>query len=139
MKNIWFNVLSRYGEIAYVSCILIHHALCWYVWFLLSTHALHNAEISNVSCILMQYAMLKCLISHVFSCITQWWNIWCFMYSHAYLVTSYVSCIPMHYAMLNNLMSQIFSSCFDIWFLMYYVMLKYLTSHALRNAEMSDF
>ena len=80
------------------------------------SHALHIAKISNVSCVLIHYTMLKCLISHVFSCINQCWNIWCFMYSHA-----------LRNAELSNIS----------YILMFYAMLKYLIYHVLRYAEIS--
>jgi hypothetical protein len=134
------------AEISNVSCILIHYAMlkylmshvfwcntqCWNVWFLMSSHALRNDEISDVSCILMQNTMLKYLISHVFPCITQCWhNIWETRY---FSITYYrwkqifqYNVIMRKRVFLQNVMHD------------NQTINKYLTSHALRNAEMSDF
>jgi hypothetical protein len=62
-------------------------------------------EMSDFSCLLMHYAMMKYLIFHVFSCITQCWNILFLMYSHALrnAEQSNVSNILLLYAMLRYL------------------------------------
>lgn len=96
--------------------------------------------------------MLIWMVSHVFSCITRYWNIYFVMYSNALrnAEISYFSCItqcwniwfPIHYTMLKCLISHALHnaeisdvSCIP----MHYAMLKYLISHALHNAEMSEF
>ena len=101
--------------------------------------AIRNAEMSDFSCLLMHYAMMKYLIFHVFSCITQCWNILFLMYSHALrnAEQSNVSNILLLYAMLRYLISHELryaeisdvsctTQCWNVGFLIFYVMFKFI-------------
>ena len=81
------------------------------------SHVIRNAEMSDFSCLLMHYAIMKYLMFHVLSCITQYWNILCLMYSHA----------------LRNAEQSNVSNI-----ILLYAMLRYMISHVLRYAEISD-
>ena len=100
--------------------------------------AIRNAEMSDFSCLLMHYAMMKYLMFHVFSCKTQCWNILFLMYSHALrnAEQSNVSNILLLYAMLRYLIFHVLryteisdvsciTQCWNVGFLIFYVMLKY--------------
>ena len=107
-KYLVYNVLLlRYVAIAYVSYIFIHYIICWYFWFFMPSHALHNVEISDISCILMHCALLKYLISHIlsyaeisdFSYIKLCWNIWFLMY---YVMLKYLISHVLHNAEMSD-------------------------------------
>jgi len=135
-----------------VTITLWRNSLCL-VYF----HRLRNADMSDFSCLLMHYAMLKYQMSLVFSCSTQCWNIWFHVLRYAEI--SNVSCITQYWnvwflifygtlkflvwlawiTFCNNIPFLIITLFWNNCFLLYYVILKYLISHVLRYAEVSGF
>jgi len=104
------------------------------------SHAIRNAEMSDFSCLLMHYAIMKYLMFHVLSCITQYWNILCLMYSHALrnaeqsnvsdilLMLWYLISHVLRYAEISDV--SCITQCWNVGFLIFYVMFKFIVKLA---------
>jgi hypothetical protein len=101
--------VSRYAEIYSYSCI----TLCWNIYLLV-----YRAMLKYMFSPVIRYSEIT-----VFCSCTLYWNIWFLIY-YVMLKMSAFLCIAL---------------CWTICFLVYYVMVKYLVSHLMYNAKISDF